>query len=227
MKKYVIAIDGPAASGKSTTAKLLAKKLKYVYIDTGAMYRACALETILKNISLKDEKSLQIMLDSIRIDILYSDKGNILLLNGDDVTKRIREADITKLSSEIAVIGIVRTKMVDLQREIGKNGGVIMDGRDIGTVVFPQADYKFFIVADVEVRAYRRWIEAKEKGEILILSDVEKELNWRDQNDSNREISPLKKADDALEIDTTNLSVTEQVELIGKAIERGKNAEIL
>jgi len=224
MKKYVIAIDGPAASGKSTTAKLLAKKLKYVYIDTGAMYRACALQTILENISLKDESALSTMLKSIRIYIRYSEKGNIILLNDYDVTGRIREADITKLSSEIAIIGIIRTRMVELQREMGKSGGIIMDGRDIGTVVFPNADFKFFIVADVKTRAYRRWLEAKEKGEELVLADVESELIWRDMNDSNREISPLKKADDAIEIDTTNLSIPKQVELICNTIERRCNA---
>ncbi|RLC51509.1 MAG: (d)CMP kinase [Candidatus Cloacimonadota bacterium] len=214
MKKYIIAIDGPAASGKSTTAKRLAKKLKYIYIDTGAMYRACALNALWENIDLKDIEALQKMLSKIDIKIKYSENGNRIYLNGKDVTERIREADITKLSSEIAVIGIVREKMVELQRKIGKNGGVIMDGRDIGTVVFPNADFKFFMTADVKTRAKRRWKEAKEKGENLSLEKIEKEIEWRDKNDSSRDIAPLRKADDAIEIDTSKLSIEEQVNLI-------------
>lgn len=222
MSKFVIAIDGPAASGKSTTARLLAEKMKYIYIDTGAMYRACGLMSLEKNIALDDSEALQKMLDHIKIVIEYSSEGNKIILNGIDVSRRIREADITKLSSEIAVISIVRSKMVELQRKMGEKGGVIMDGRDIGTVVFPNADYKFFMVADVKTRATRRWKEAKEKGEILILEDVEKELNWRDKNDSNREISPLKKADDAIEINTGEMSIQEQTGFILNYIGKGK-----
>ena len=214
MKKYVIAIDGPAASGKSTTAKLLAKKLKYVYIDTGAMYRVCALNALWEKIDLKDTEALKKMLSEIEIKIEYSENGNKIYLNGKNVTERIRQADITKLSSEIAVIGIVREKMVELQRKMGKDGGVIMDGRDIGTVVFPEADFKFFMIADVKTRAKRRWNEARAKGENLSLEEIEREIEWRDKNDSSRTISPLKKAADAVEIDTTNLSIDEQVDLI-------------
>ena len=138
MKKKVIAIDGPAASGKSTTAKLLAKKMKYIYIDTGAMYRACALCALENDIQLDDINGLNKMLDDISIEIEFSENGNNIILNGRDVSKRIRKADITKLSSEIAVIKKVREKMVELQRIMGKKGGIIMDGRDIGTVVFPE-----------------------------------------------------------------------------------------
>jgi len=186
MKKgYVIAIDGPAASGKSTTAKQLAKKMKYIYIDSGAMYRACALRSLQESIELNDIEKLHKMLDKINIEITYSETGNKIILNDNDVSDRIREADITKLSSEIAVIGIVRERMVDLQREMGKRGGVIMDGRDIGTVVFPDADYKFFMIADVKTRAKRRWKEAMDNGENLFLQEIERELIWRDKNDTN------------------------------------------
>ena len=223
-KKYVIAIDGPGASGKSTTAKTLAKKLKYIYIDTGAMYRACALCSLENNIKLKDIPKLIAMLDKIDIRILYSEKGNRIFLNGNDVSQRIREADVTKLSSEIAKIGIVREKMVELQREIGKNGGVIMDGRDIGTVVFPNADFKFFMIADEKTRALRRWKEAAEKGETLSLKDIEKELTWRDENDSSRKISPLKQAEDAIPVDTSNMTIEEQVEFLFEIIKRGRSA---
>ena len=224
MKKYVIAIDGPAASGKSTTAKGLAKKLKYVYIDSGAMYRAGALMSIQEGIDLADEKKLAEMLKQITIKIKYNEAGNKIFLNGEDVSKRIREADITKLSSQIAVIGIVRTKMVELQREMGMQGGVIMDGRDIGTVVFTNADFKFFMLADVKTRALRRWEEAKSKGENLSLDSIEQELIWRDKNDSEREISPLKQAADAIPIDTSNLSISQQVDFLHEIILRGKNA---
>jgi cytidylate kinase len=223
-KKYVIAIDGPGASGKSTTAKLLARKLKYIYIDTGSMYRACALCSLESSIELKDIPKLVAMLDKISIWILYSEKGNKIFLNGNDVSQRIREAEITKLSSEIAKIGIVREKMVELQREIGKNGGVIMDGRDIGTVVFPNADFKFFMIADEKTRALRRWKEAAEKGETLSLKDIEKELTWRDENDSSRKISPLKQAEDAIPVDTSDMTIEEQVEFLFEIIKRGRSA---
>ncbi len=224
-KELIIAIDGPAASGKSTTAKLLAKKLKYVYIDTGAMYRACALDALNNNVSLKDLKKLRKLIDKIDIQIKYSDEGNKIYLHGKDVSKRIREADISKMSSEIAVIDFVRTKMVDLQRKMGENGGIIMDGRDIGTVVFPNADYKFFMIADVDKRAKRRLKELKEKGIDTDFDTVKKELIWRDKNDSSRKISPLKKAKDAIEIDTSDMTIQEQVDAIYKIIEKGGKIE--
>lgn len=222
MKKYVVAIDGPGASGKSTTAKQLAKKLKYIYIDTGAMYRACGLMSLMENIELNDEPALHDMLSRITIEIKYSASGNKIILNGEDVSARIREADITKLSSQIAIIGIVREKMVDLQREMGQSGGVIMDGRDIGTVVFVEADYKFFMIADVKTRAFRRWQEAKAKGANHSLDSIEEELIWRDKNDSEREISPLKQADDAIPVDTSNLTIDEQVSFLYEIITEQK-----
>ena len=212
--KFVIAIDGPAASGKSTTAKQLAKKLKYIYIDTGAMYRASGLCTMLQNISLDEEVALKEMLDKISIRIEYAEEGNRIYLNGKDVSERIREADVTKLSSQIAIIGIVRLKMVELQRKMGEDGGVIMDGRDIGTVVFPNADFKFFMIADVRTRALRRWKEVKDTGKNITLEEIEEELIWRDKNDSTREISPLKQAEDAIPIDTSGMTIEEQVKFI-------------
>lgn len=214
-KKYVIAIDGPAASGKSTTAKKLAQILNYTYIDTGAMYRACALYSVEHNVDIHDDKQLDDMLSKIEIDIQSTDEMNKIILNGEDVTKRIREVDITKRSSEIAVLGKVRERMVELQREMGNKGGIVMDGRDIGTVVFPDADFKFFMTADAETRANRRWKEMDEKErESTSFEKILAELKWRDKNDSSRAHSPLKKAEDAIEIDTTDLSITEQVETI-------------
>jgi cytidylate kinase len=221
-EKYVIAIDGPAASGKSTTAKQLAKKLKYIYIDTGAMYRASGLCTLLQNVRMDDEVALQKMLDEISIKIEYAEEGNRIYLNGEDVSERIREADSTKLSSQIAVIGIVRRKMVELQRKMGENGGVIMDGRDIGTVVFPNADFKFFMIADARTRALRRWKEANEKGENISLEEIEKEMIWRDKNDSTRDISPLVQAEDAITVDNSIMTIDEQVKFILNNIKEDK-----
>ena len=221
-EKYVIAIDGPAASGKSTTAKQLAKKLKYIYIDTGAMYRASGLCTLFQNVSMDDEVALQKMLDKISIKIEYAEEGNRIYLNGKDVSERIREADSTKLSSQIAVIGIVRRKMVELQRKMGENGGVIMDGRDIGTVVFPNADFKFFMIADARTRALRRWKEANEKGENISLEEIEKEMIWRDKNDSTRDISPLVQAEDAIPVDNSIMTIDEQVKFILNNIKEDK-----
>ena len=217
-KKLIIAIDGPAASGKSTTAKSLAKKMKYVYIDTGALYRACALDALNNNVEISENKNLKRLIDNIEMEIVYAENGNKLFLHKKDVTKRIREADISKLSSKIAVIGFVREKMVDLQREMGKKGGIIMDGRDIGTVVFPNADYKIFMIANPKERAQRRWLELKEKGKDASLEEIEKEMIWRDKNDSTRKISPLKKADDAIELDNSKMSIAEQVDYIYKLI---------
>jgi CMP/dCMP kinase len=218
---YVIAIDGPAASGKSTTARRLAELLQYVYLDTGAMYRACALQCLIKKVDFNNGKALDEMLQEIEIRIEYSLEGNRLYLDGKDVSKRIRSADITRFASEIAVIEKVRNRMVELQRKMGEKGSVIMDGRDIGTVVFPDADYKFFMVADVKTRSLRRWQEAREKGETLDLSEVEKELIWRDNNDTMRAHSPLKPADDAIKIDTSKLCIDEQVEMIYNIIMKG------
>jgi CMP/dCMP kinase len=190
-----------------------------VYIDSGAMYRACGLKALEDHIEITDLPALVKMLENIDIRILYREDGNRLILNGKDVTERIREADITALASNISQLGIVRDKMVELQRRMGQEGGIVMDGRDIGTVVFPNADFKFFVIADVHTRAERRWLEAKEKGENLDLDKVEKELLWRDKNDSERAIAPLRKADDALVIDTSNLSVEQQVAEILQVIE--------
>jgi cytidylate kinase len=182
------------------------------------MYRACALQALQENIGLDDLSALEKMMNMISIRLEYRPEGNRIYLADKDVSERIREADITKLSSSISQIGIVRTKMVELQRRLGKNGGVVMDGRDIGTVVFPDADLKFFMIADLHTRAIRRWQESKEKGENLSLADVEKELIWRDRNDSERALAPLRKADDAVEIDTTKLSIAGQVQVILQAV---------
>ncbi len=210
----IIAIDGPAASGKSTTAKLLANRLGYVYLDSGAMYRACALAALQAGVAHEDTDNLDKLLESIDIRIQYSPQGNKVLLNDIDVTKRIREEDISRLSSDISTLGPVREKMVALQRKMGEEGGVIMDGRDIGTVVFPHADLKFFMIATAEERARRRCEELRQKGIEADYEVVLAELKQRDLQDSTRALAPLKPAEDSIQIDTTDLSIEQQVDLL-------------
>lgn len=222
-KKIVIAIDGPAGSGKSTTAKLLARKLGYNYIDTGAMYRAVTLYWLRKNLPL-DEEIVCNLLDEITIDLSTVNDNLKIFLNGEDVSEEIRLPDVTKFVSPISTYKCVREFLVEQQRKIGKDGGVVMDGRDIGTVVFPNAELKIYLVASVEERVRRRLLELKQKGLDISEDDVRKQIIERDKIDSTREHSPLKKADDAIEIDTTNLTIEEQVEKIFQlALERINN----
>ncbi len=212
----IIAIDGPSASGKSTTAKLVAKKLNYLHIDTGAMYRAVTLYFLENKIPLNNPTQIFTSLRSINLQLMTDGK---LLLNKRDVSERIREESVTKFVSEVSAIPTVRDKMVDLQRELSKNHDVVMEGRDIGTRVFPQADFKIFIVADVKVRSQRRYLEMLGKGEECSYESVLKDLIRRDETDSTREHSPLMKADDAIVIDTTALTIDEQVKKIIEIIQ--------
>ena len=219
MKKgLIIAIDGPAASGKSTTAQLLAQKLGYVYIDTGAMYRACALKAKKMGIDINDEESIRELLDDIDIRIENHNSKNRIFLDGEEVSEDIRADDISALASAISAIPAVRYKMVELQRKMGEKGGVILDGRDIGTFVFPTAEVKFFLTASPEVRAKRRWLELKQKGINKDFSEVLADLVKRDNNDSQRALAPLKKADDAIEVDTSNMTIEEQTDFLYQII---------
>lgn len=211
MKRIIIAIDGPAASGKSTAAKHLARKLRYLYLDTGAMYRACALAAKRSEIDIDDEDALKVLMENIQITIQYSEQGNITLLDSQDVSVAIREPEISLLASAISAKAVVRTKMVELQREMSKMGGVILDGRDIGTVVFPQAELKFFMIAPVETRAKRRFLELQDKGLNPIYEDVLHEMKERDKADSSRALAPLVPASDAIQIDNGQLSIEAQV----------------
>ncbi len=210
-KRLIIAIDGPAASGKSTTAQRLAQKLGYVYLDTGAMYRACALKARQEGIDLQDESAIQSMLDIIDIRIVLSDHANVIMLDGKDVSQAIRENAISKMASDISALPAVRHKMVELQRKLAADGGVILDGRDIGTFVFPDADIKFFLTASAEVRAQRRLLELQEKGISASIDNVLQEILERDRNDANRALAPLLRADDAMEVDTSKLSIDDEV----------------
>ena len=217
-KGLIIAIDGPAASGKSTTAQLLAKKLGYLYIDTGAMYRACALKAKKMGIDINDEESIRELLDDIDIRIENHNSKNRIFLDGEDVSEDIRADDISALASAISAIPAVRYKMVELQRKMGEKGGVILDGRDIGTFVFPTAEVKFFLTASPEIRAKRRWLELQQKGINKDFSEVLADLVKRDNNDSQRALAPLKKADDAIEIDTSNMTIEEQTDCLYQII---------
>ena len=216
MRKIIIAIDGPAGSGKSTTARLVAQKLGYTYIDTGAMYRALTLKVIESNVDPNDEDSIVKLAENTRIDLIYENGNLKVILDNRDVSDKIRTPEVTSLVSVVSAHPKVRDIMVKKQRELGKDGGVVIDGRDIGTVVFPNADLKIFMTADVKERAKRRQKELKAQGFEIDIEKLIKEIEERDEFDSNREISPLKKADDAIEIDTTNLTIEEQVELVLK-----------
>ncbi|MDD2651258.1 MAG: (d)CMP kinase [Candidatus Cloacimonadales bacterium] len=213
-KNLVIAIDGPAASGKSTTAKRLAEALNFMYIDTGAMYRACALKALEDKVDLSNLDAVEEMLDGIHISFKVIDNESRIFLNGYDISEQIRSSSISQKASDIATIANVRHRMVYLQRKMAECHSVVMDGRDIGSFVFPNADFKFFMVATLETRAKRRQLEMQEKGMEVDFETLKNELAWRDANDANREIAPLVKTDDAIEVNTTNMSVDEQVKYI-------------
>lgn len=210
-QKITIAIDGPAASGKSTTAKLLADKLNYVYIDTGAMYRAATLAVLENDIDVNDEQAVVTCVQNLKIELKA---GSHTFLNGRDVSHEIRAPRINEVISIISTYPQVRSKMVQLQQAMAKQGGVVMDGRDIGTVVLPNADLKVFMIASIEQRAERRLKELKQRGEDISLDVVKDEIANRDKLDSSRAASPLKKAADARELDTSDLSIEDQVRII-------------
>lgn len=213
-----IAIDGPASSGKSTVAKLLAEEFNLVYVDTGAMYRTLTYAAIKEGIPVDQEEKLIELLDRIEITFKRVQDGQLVYLNGADVTKSIRENDVTNKVSMASSFEKVRKELVAQQRAIAKDTGVVMDGRDIGTVVLPKADVKIFLVASGEERAIRRHLENKENGIDSDLEKLKKEINARDEFDSNREASPLKQADDAIRLDTTSLSIEEVVKKCKKII---------
>uniref|UniRef100_A0A832G1J0 Cytidylate kinase n=1 Tax=Ignavibacterium album TaxID=591197 RepID=A0A832G1J0_9BACT len=212
-EKLIIAIDGPAGSGKSTTAKLLAKKLGYLYIDTGAMYRAVTLYAI-KNNLLDDEKKIIDLANLLNIELKFEDGQTKVSVNGKDVTEEIRSLEVNQNVSPVSKIEGVRKILVQKQKEMGKNGGVVMEGRDITTVVFPNADVKIYLTATIDERARRRALEFAQKGQQVDIEQVKQNILDRDRIDSSRDVSPLTKSPDAVEIDTSNLSIEQQVEQI-------------
>jgi len=215
-KKLIIAIDGPAGSGKSTTAKLVAKKLNYLYMDTGAMYRAVTLYALQNNLMGKNDEVIEL---AKCLNIVLSFDGETkIIVNGKDVSKEIRSFEVNSNVSEISAIEGVRKLLVKKQQEMGSNGGVVMEGRDIATVVFPGADVKIFLTAGIDERAQRRAKEFLEKGNDVPIEMVKENLKNRDFIDSNREVSPLTKAADSIEVDTSNTTIDEQVEKIVSAV---------
>lgn len=214
-----IAIDGPAGAGKSTVAKKVAKALHYLYIDTGAMFRSLTYEAIRSNIDLSNGTKLRKLLESINIKFLQSDLGQQVYINDEDVTEQIRSQAVTNHVSIVATHKEVRDEMLIRQQHLARNGSVVMDGRDIGTCVLKDAELKIFLTASVEERAQRRYDELKQKGIQTNLEQLKKEIEERDKRDSEREIAPLKKAPDAVEIDTTNLTIDEVVQKILTLVE--------
>ena len=205
----IIAIDGPAGSGKSTIAKLIAKQLNFRYIDTGAMYRAVAWTAQQKGLSLSDEPAMAKIAKNLKIEFVPGAEGQAVMVDGKNTTALLKNETVGRGAATVAAQKFVREVLVNQQRQIGKTGNMVMDGRDIGTVVFPEAQKKFFFVADAEERGRRRYEELKSKNPDLDLKTIIEEIRQRDQEDLNRKISPLVKADDALEVDTTRLSIEE------------------
>lgn len=216
---YNIAIDGPAGAGKSTIAKKLAADLGYVYVDTGAMYRAMAYYFLQNGIDAKDEKAIADACPKVDVTIQYVDGEQQVILNGENVNGVIRKEEVGNMASETSVYPVVRTKLVDLQRQLAARENVIMDGRDIGTVVLPNANVKIFLTASSKVRAQRRFDELTAKGVACNIDEIEKDIIDRDYRDMHRETSPLKQADDAVLLDSSNLDIDGVVAAMKKIIE--------
>lgn len=216
---FNVALDGPAGSGKSTVAKALARDYNILYLDTGAMYRACALKALRMNIDTKDEVGVQSILPILDVNVEYKDGVQHTLLDGEDVSSAIRENAVSMAASNISAHKAVRLKMVELQQKIAKSMSCVIDGRDIGTVVLPEAKFKFFIVADSKVRAERRYKELLSRGQTVDFEVLHKEIIERDKQDSEREFAPLRRADDAILVDTSSMSIEEVVAFIKSKIQ--------
>lgn len=220
MKPIIVAIDGPAGAGKSTVAKRLAKKLGYTYMDTGAMYRAFALKAARDGIDLEKEDALRAALARTNIELHEDPGGPRVILDGRDVAGEIRTPELSQAASKVSALKPVRERMVELQRAMGARGGIVAEGRDIGTVVFPGAEVKVFLTAGSDERARRRFAELKGNGKGVTLEETVAEMEQRDRRDREREHAPLRQADDAIAIDSTGMTVDEVVERIMKEIKK-------
>ena len=219
---YSIAIDGPAGAGKSTIAKLLAKELGYIYVDTGAMYRAMAVYFSQNGVDPEDEEAINAKVGNIDIKITYEDGVMQVILNGENVTGLLRTEETGKMASKTSKYPSVRTKLVDLQRVLAKESDVIMDGRDIGTVVLPDAFCKIYLTASSDARAKRRYDELVAKGEVCDYNAIKEDIENRDYQDMNREVSPLKQAWDAVLVDTSDMNIEQVVDALRKIIDSKK-----
>ena len=208
----IIAIDGPASSGKSTTARLVAGRLGYLYLDTGAMYRAITLKALRAGVDLDDEKALEKLARDSTLRMNFENEQPMVFLNGEEVTSQIRSPEVSDSVSKVSAYPGVRGAMVALQREFAKEGGIVAEGRDIGTVVFPGAEVKIFLTCDLKERTKRRYLELASQGISRSPDEIRENLSKRDEIDSNRENSPLLEAEEAVVVDTTNLTIQEQVE---------------
>lgn len=226
MKKLIVAIDGPAGAGKSTVAKRLAKELGYTYMDTGAMYRAIALKAMRDGADLEDEPGLKRILEQTRIELIDQNGHAKILLDGQDVSEQIRTPELSQMASKVSTLRAVRERMVELQQIMGAKGGVVAEGRDIGTVVFPQAEVKIYLDASAEERARRRFKELREQGKPVSQEETLEEMNQRDRRDKERALAPLRRAEDAVLIDSTDRSVEEVMDRIMAEIEKKKRTAI-
>lgn len=217
---YNIAIDGPAGAGKSTIAKMAAKKLDFIYVDTGAMYRAMALFFLRREIDAKDEKKIAEACEHINVTIAYQEGEQQVLLNGENVNAFIRTEEVSMMTSNTSKYPAVREKLLYLQRELAAANNVIMDGRDIGTCVLPDAELKIYLTASASERAKRRYLEQKERGVESDLAQIERDIIARDEQDMNREIAPLKQADDAIYLDTSDMTIEEVVTKIVSLVQK-------
>ena len=217
-KNYVIAIDGEAGTGKSTLAKNIAKKYNIVYMDTGAMYRCVTLDMLNKGISMDDTRKIQQMLDNIKIEIENDNGEDRFILNVEDVTKKIREKNVNDNVSQVSHIPLVRERMVELQRKLADGKKIVMEGRDIGTNVFPNAQVKIYLTASAQVKAKRRYEQNKENGINIPFEEIYNNVVFRDNNDKTSNVAPLKKADDAFELDTTNYTLDEVENIVVEKI---------
>jgi len=220
VRKLIVAIDGPAGAGKSTVAKRLAKELGYAYIDTGAMYRAFAWKALREKVDLEDERELGRVLRETGIELEDKDGRVRVFLDGVDITDRIRTPELSQMASKVSALGIVRERMVELQRAMGSRGGVVAEGRDIGTVVFPEADVKIYLDASPRERARRRFEELKVQGKPVTLEETLREIDERDRRDKERAVAPLRKAEDAVVIDSTSSDIDGTVERVMREIRR-------
>ena len=212
MRTISIAIDGPAGAGKSTIAKIVAKRININYLDTGAMYRAVALKALEMGLDCKDPEQIIPMLSSTNLSVSYERERQLVYVDGKDVTDLIRSPQVSIAASDIAVIPEVRMKLVEIQRELAQRYSLVVDGRDIGTYVLPNADKKFYLTATIDERARRRWLELIDRGYTQDINEIKKDLENRDMNDMNRSFAPLRKAEDAILIDTTDKTIEEVVD---------------
>lgn len=225
-KRYVVTVDGPAGSGKSTVSKLLARRLSYVYLDTGALYRAVALKVSSEGLSAADRAGIAALCGETDIALAECEGATRILLDGRDVTELIRTPEISMLASTVSAHPEVRQRLLDVQREAALAGGVVAEGRDMGTVVFPGADVKFFLTAGAEERGRRRWLELRERGHEVGLDEVLHDVVRRDRQDSEREIAPLRPSEDGILVDSTGKSIEDVVEEMFKAIKARKTGEL-